>query len=203
MSEAGSTRLVLATNNPGKVRELAGLLRALGFEVHGQGEFDVPEVAETGTTFVENAIIKARNAAQCTQLPAIADDSGNEVDALGAAPGVYSARFAGADAGDEKNNAKLVELLRDVAPADRTARFRAVIVYLRHASDPAPLIAQGVWEGVIQLEPQGDNGFGYDPHFFLPGLGCTSAQLPPAEKNRLSHRGQALHALVEQLRAGS
>ncbi|MDH3453119.1 MAG: RdgB/HAM1 family non-canonical purine NTP pyrophosphatase, partial [Gammaproteobacteria bacterium] len=154
----------------------------------------------SGTTFVENAIIKARNAAQHTQLPAIADDSGIEVDALHGAPGIHSARFAGADADDAKNNAKLVALLRDVAPAERTARFRAVIVYLRHAADPAPLIAEGVWEGVIQLQARGSNGFGYDPYFFLPDLGCTSAELQPAEKNRLSHRGQALQALVDKLR---
>ncbi len=201
MNEMPGTRLVLATNNPGKVRELAELLRSVGFDVHGQDEFGVPEVAETGTTFVENAIIKARNAARHTSLPAIADDSGIEVDALHGAPGIYSARFAGADADDARNNAKLVELLRDVPPAERTARFRAVIVYLRHDADPAPLIAEGVWEGVIQLDAQGDNGFGYDPHFYIPQLGCTSAQLPSAEKNRLSHRGQALQVLAAKLRA--
>ena len=201
MSEMSGTRLVLATNNPGKVGELAALLRAVGFDVHGQGEFGVPEVAETGTTFVENAIIKARHAAQHTLLPAIADDSGIEVDALHGAPGVYSARFAGEEADDAKNNAKLVESLRNVAPDERTARYRAVIVYLRHAEDPAPLIAEGVWEGVIQFEPRGSNGFGYDPHFRPAQLDCTSAELEPAEKNRLSHRGQALQALVEKLRA--
>ena len=203
MSEMSGTRLVLATNNPGKVAELATLLRAVGFDVHGQGEFGVPEVAETGTTFVENAIIKARHAAQHTQLPAIADDSGIEVDALHGAPGVYSARFAGEDADDAKNNAKLVDSLRNVAPDERTARYRAVIVYLRHADDPAPLIAEGVWEGVIQLEPRGSNGFGYDPYFRPAQLDCTSAELEPAEKNRLSHRGQALQALVEKLRVNA
>lgn len=202
MNDPTGTPLVLATNNKGKVRELAGLLRSVGFDLHGQGEFGVPEVAETGTTFVENAIIKARNAAQHTQLPAIADDSGIEVDALHGAPGIYSARFAGDEADDAKNNAKLVDLLRDVPPVERTARFRAVIVYLRHAADPAPVIAEGVWEGVIQLEARGSNGFGYDPHFFLPSLGCTSAELEPEEKNRLSHRGQALQALVSRLPEG-
>jgi XTP/dITP diphosphohydrolase len=200
MRELSGTQLVLATNNPGKVRELAALLRDFGFEVRGQGEFGVPEVAETGTTFVENAIIKARAAALHTHLPAMADDSGIEVDALHGAPGVYSARFAGEDADDAKNNAKLVESLRDVPTEERTARYRAVIVYMRHAEDPAPLIAEGVWEGIIQFEPQGSNGFGYDPHFYLPHLGCTSAELEPAEKSRLSHRGQALRALLEKLR---
>lgn len=200
MTAGSGTALVLATNNPGKIRELAALLRDVGFDVHGQGEFAVPEVAETGTTFVENAIIKARNAARHTQMPAIADDSGIEVDALHGAPGVYSARFAGEDADDAQNNAKLVESLRAVAPADRTARYRAVIVYLRHAADPAPVIAEGVWEGVIELEPRGSNGFGYDPHFRPAQLGCTSAELDPLEKNRLSHRGQALRVLVEKLR---
>lgn len=200
MSEPSCTQLVLATNNPGKVRELAALLRDVGFEVRGQGEFGVPEVEETGTTFVENAIIKARAAAQHTGLPAIADDSGIEVDALHGAPGVYSARFAGTDADDAQNNAKLVESLRDVPAEQRTARYRAVIVYMRYAEDPAPLIAEGVWEGVIQLEPKGSNGFGYDPHFYLPHLECTSAELEPAEKSRLSHRGQALRALLEKLR---
>ncbi|MDH3716037.1 MAG: RdgB/HAM1 family non-canonical purine NTP pyrophosphatase [Gammaproteobacteria bacterium] len=200
MSEPSGTQLVLATNNSGKVQELAALLRDFGFEVRGQSEFGVPEVAESGTTFVENAIIKARAAAQHTHLPAIADDSGIEVDALHGAPGVYSARFAGADTDDAQNNAKLVESLRDVPTEERTARYRAVIVYMRHAEDPAPLIAEGVWEGVIQLEPKGSNGFGYDPHFYLPDLGCTSAELEPAEKSRLSHRGQALRALLGKLR---
>jgi XTP/dITP diphosphohydrolase len=190
MRELSGTQLVLATNNPGKVRELAALLRDFGFEVRGQGEFGVPEVAETGTTFVENAIIKARAAALHTHLPAMADDSGIEVDALHGAPGVYSARFAGEDADD-------------VPTEERTARYRAVIVYMRHAEDPAPLIAEGVWEGIIQFEPQGSNGFGYDPHFYLPQLGCTSAELEPAEKSRLSHRGQALRALLEKLRVSA
>ncbi len=200
MSEASGTPLVLATNNPGKVRELATLLRAVGFDVRGQREFGVSGVAETGTTFVENAIIKARHAARHTQLAAIADDSGIEVDALHGAPGVYSARFAGEGADDAQNNIKLVESLRDVVPDERTARYRAVIVYLRHAEDPAPLIADGVWEGVILLKPRGRNGFGYDPYFRPAYLDCTSAELEPEEKNRLSHRGQALRALVEKLR---
>ena len=192
-------RLVLASGNPGKLRELSVILADLGYELHAQSEFDVAEVAETGTTFVENAIIKARHAADLTGLPALADDSGIEVDALGGAPGVYSARFAGADADDAANNALLVEKLRQVPAAERGARYRAVIVMMRHAADPSPLICEGSWEGVIQLEPAGEGGFGYDPHFFIPRLGCTSAQLSGADKNRLSHRGKALDALKHKL----
>jgi XTP/dITP diphosphohydrolase len=193
-------RLVLASGNPGKLRELSVILADLGYELHAQSEFEVSEVAETGTTFVENAIIKARHAASLTGLPALADDSGIEVDALDGAPGVYSARFSGADADDAANNALLVEKLRQVPTADRGARYRAVIVFMRHAADPSPLICEGSWQGIIQLEPAGDGGFGYDPHFFIPELGCTSAQLSGADKNRLSHRGKALEALKLKLR---
>ncbi len=193
-------KLVIASGNPGKLREFAALLEPLDYEVHTQSEFDVPDVPETGTTFVENAIIKARHAAEVTGLPALADDSGIEVDALDGAPGVYSARFSGADATDEKNNALLIEKLRDVPQDQRSARYRAVIVYMRHAKDPSPIICQGSWEGRIVLQPRGDNGFGYDPYFFVPTHGCTSAELPAQEKNRLSHRGQALRELVEKLK---
>jgi XTP/dITP diphosphohydrolase len=192
-------QLVLASGNAGKLREIAALLDDLGYRLHAQSEFGVSEVAETGTTFIENAIIKARHAAAHTGLPALADDSGIEVDALDGAPGVYSARFAGAYANDAANNALLVEKLRDVDPAERGARYRAVIVLLRHAADPSPLICEGSWEGVIQLQPAGDGGFGYDPYFFLPELGCTSAELSAAEKNRMSHRGQALAELKRRL----
>ena len=192
-------QLVLASGNPGKLRELSRILDDLGYELHAQSEFGVPEVAETGTTFVENAIIKARHAAAHTGLPALADDSGIEVDALDGAPGVYSARFSGPDADDDANNALLVEKLRAVPAAQRSARYRAVIVLMRHAADPAPLICEGSWEGMIQLEPAGDGGFGYDPYFYLPELGCTSAQLSSDEKNRLSHRGQALAELKRRL----
>lgn len=191
--------VVLASGNPGKLRELAALLDDFGWRLRPQSDFEVPAVAETGTTFVENAIIKARHAAQHCGLPALADDSGIEVDALDGAPGVYSARFAGADASDADNNALLIEKLRDLPPAERAARYRAVIVYMRHAADPAPLICEGSWEGRIQLQAAGDGGFGYDPHFFLPQLGCTSAELEPAEKNRISHRGQALAQLRQRL----
>jgi len=192
-------QLVLASGNTGKLREIAALLDDLGYQLHAQSEFGVSEVAETGTTFVENAIIKARHAASHTGLPALADDSGIEVDALDGAPGVYSARFAGADANDAANNALLVEKLRTVPAAKRGARYRAVIVLMRHAADPSPLICEGSWEGVIQLQPAGDGGFGYDPYFFLPDLGCTSAELSTAEKNRLSHRGRALAELKRKL----
>ena len=192
-------RLVLASGNPGKLQELSALLADLGYELHALSEFNVPEVAETGTTFVENAIIKARHAAEVTGLPALADDSGIEVDALDGAPGVYSARFSGPNASDAANNALLIEKLSDIPSRQRSARYRAVIVLMRYATDPSPLICEGSWEGIIQLEPAGDGGFGYDPYFFLPDRGCTSAQLSAAEKNRLSHRGKALAELKRKL----
>jgi XTP/dITP diphosphohydrolase len=192
-------KLVLASGNRGKLNELSDLLQSLNYQIYSQAELGVPEVLETGTTFVENAIIKARNAAQHTGFAALADDSGIEIDVLDGAPGVYSARFSGDDATDQKNNALLVEKLRGVSMAERTARYRAVIVYMRHASDPSPIICEGSWEGLIQLEPQGSGGFGYDPHFFLPEKSCTSAELSAEEKNNLSHRGQALRQLVNRL----
>jgi XTP/dITP diphosphohydrolase len=194
-------QLVLASGNAGKLRELSAILANLGYTLLPQSQFDVPEAAETGTTFVENAIIKARNAAAHTGLPALADDSGIEVDALDGAPGVYSARYAGPEANDAANNALLISKLRDVPEARRGARYRAVIVLMRHAADPSPLICEGSWEGRIQRQPEGDGGFGYDPYFYLPELGCTSAQLSAAEKNRLSHRGQALRELKSRLDA--
>jgi XTP/dITP diphosphohydrolase len=192
-------QLVLASGNPGKLRELSAILDDLGYQLTAQSEFKVEEVAETGTTFVENAIIKARHAASQTGLAALADDSGIEVDALNGAPGVYSARFSGPGASDAANNALLVEKLRAVPAAERSARYRAVIVLMRHAADPSPLICEGSWEGLIQLQPAGDGGFGYDPYFFLPELGCTSAELSAAEKNRLSHRGKALVELKRKI----
>ncbi len=192
-------KLVLASGNAGKLRELSNLLEDFGYRLLAQAEFDVPEAKETGTTFVENAIIKARNAAEYTGFMTLADDSGIEVDALDGAPGVYSARFAGKDADDEANNALLIEKLTAVPAELRTARYRAVIVLMRHAADPSPIICEGSWEGVIQLEPCGAGGFGYDPYFYLPSLGCTSAELSAEEKNRLSHRGQALQQLKTRL----
>ncbi|HEY9149696.1 MAG TPA: XTP/dITP diphosphatase [Gammaproteobacteria bacterium] len=196
------SRIVLASNNPGKVREFNELLAGAELQVVPQSEFGVPEIEETGLTFVENAILKARNAAAHTGLPAIADDSGLEVDALRGAPGIYSARYAGTDVDDEANLRKLLVALQDVAEAQRTARFQCLMVYLRHELDPTPLIFQGTWEGRILFEPRGDNGFGYDPVFYVPEQDCASAELPPEVKNRLSHRGQALRALVAALKSG-
>jgi XTP/dITP diphosphohydrolase len=193
-------KIVIASGNQGKLRELSALLAPLNFEAHTQSEFKVPDVEETGTTFVENAIIKARNAAEHTGLPAIADDSGIEVDVLDGAPGVYSARFSEPDASDEKNNALLVEKLRNVPESRRTARYRAVIVYMRHAKDPSPIICEGSWKGHIVLEAKGKGGFGYDPYFYVPTHHCTSAELSADEKNKISHRGQALKLLVEKLK---
>lgn len=192
-------QLVLASGNPAKLHELSGILEDLGYQLHAQSEFDVAEVPETGTTFVENAIIKARHAAAITGLPALADDSGIEVDALDGAPGVFSARFSGPNADDAANNALLVEKLAAVPPEQRSARYRAVIVFMRHAGDPSPLICEGSWEGMIQLEPLGNGGFGYDPYFYLPEQGRTSAQLSADEKNQLSHRGAALRELKRKL----
>ncbi len=192
-------RVVLATGNPGKVRELGDMLRGLGLEILPQGELGVPEVEESGLSFVENALLKARNAAQHTGLPAIADDSGLEVDALRGAPGIHSARFAGPHADDRDNIRKLLQELRDVPDRERSARFRCVLVYMRHGADPCPLICQGSWEGHILREPRGEHGFGYDPLFYLPDTGCSSAQLEPEAKNRISHRAQALQRLKQKL----
>ena len=191
--------IVLASGNPGKVREINQLLANLDLQVRPQGEFGVEDVEETGLSFVENALIKARNAARHTGLPAIADDSGIEVDALNAAPGIYSARYAGAGASDRANLEKLLEALRDVPEAERCARFQCLMVYMRHAEDPTPLICQGTWEGRILSEARGANGFGYDPVFYVPTHDCSSAELPPDIKNTLSHRGQALRKLVAAL----
>jgi len=190
---------VLASGNPGKVREVNQLLTGLALHVRPQSEFGVSDVEETGLTFVENAILKARHASSHTGLPAIADDSGLEVDVLNGAPGIYSARYAGAGAGDQANLEKLLEALKDVPEARRIARFQCLLVYLRHAGDPTPLICQGTWEGRILFEPRGDNGFGYDPVFYVPTHDCASAELSPAVKNSLSHRGQALRKLVATL----
>lgn len=192
-------QLVLASGNRKKLEEMSAILAPLDMQVSAQSAFEVPEAEETGLTFVENAIIKARNAAQHTGLPAIADDSGLEVDALNGAPGVFSARFSGADASDAKNNALLVEMLGDLPDAPRSARYRALLVLMRHADDATPIICQGTWEGEIILEPRGNNGFGYDPHFLLPALGLTAAELEAGHKNRISHRGQAMAALIARL----
>jgi XTP/dITP diphosphohydrolase len=190
---------VLASSNPGKVREINQLLAGLDMHVQPQSEFGVVDAEETGLTFVENAILKARNAAQHTGLPAIADDSGLEVDALAGAPGIYSARFAGEGASDQANLEKLLVKLEAVPAEQRTARFQCLMVFMRHASDPTPLICQGTWEGRILFAARGDNGFGYDPIFYVPTHDCSSAELPAETKNSLSHRGQALRQLVATL----
>ncbi len=194
-----SREIVLASNNPGKVREIAQLLATLDLSVLPQSQFDVPDVEETGLTFVENAILKARNAAQKTGLAAIADDSGLEVDALNGAPGIHSSRYAGVGSSDQANLDKLLQALIDVPQDDRSARFQCLMVYLAHEHDSTPLICQGTWEGRILFEPRGDNGFGYDPVFFVPTHNFSSAELPPEIKNELSHRGQALRTLVAAL----
>jgi XTP/dITP diphosphohydrolase len=192
--------IVLASGNPGKVREINQLLAELDLHVAPQSDYGVAEAEETGLTFIENAILKARNAAAHTGLPALADDSGLEVDALNGAPGIYSARYAGAGAGDRANLEKLLEALHEVPEAERTARFQCLMVYMRHSEDPVPLICQGTWEGRILFEPRGEGGFGYDPVFFVPTHNCSSAELEPQVKNALSHRGQALRQLLAALK---
>ena len=193
-------KIVLATGNPGKVREINQLLAELDLHVAPQSDYGVAEAEETGLTFIENAILKARNAAAHTGLPALADDSGLEVDALNGAPGIYSARYAGAGAGDRANLEKLLEALLEVPEAERTARFQCLMVYMRHSEDPVPLICQGTWEGRILFEPRGEGGFGYDPVCFVPTHNCSSAELEPQVKNALSHRGQALRQLLAALK---
>ncbi len=190
-------KIVLASGNPGKIREFQAILA--GHPIVPQKRYNVPDVAETGVTFVENAIIKARNAARHCRLPAIADDSGLVVDALHGAPGVISARYAGAGASDRDNLQKLLREMADVPDRQRNARFVCVIVFMRHARDPMPVIAQGAWEGSILRQPAGSNGFGYDPVFWVPDRGCASAELSAEEKNAISHRGQALRQLMAQL----
>lgn len=192
-------RIVLASNNAGKVAEISQLLEHSGIEVLPQAQFDIQDAVEDGLTFVENAIIKARHAAKLSGLPAIADDSGIEVDCLNGAPGIYSARFAGEGSSDEENLLKLLREMKDIPEAQRSARFQCLMVYMRHAEDPTPVICQGTWEGRILTAPQGENGFGYDPVFFVPEQNCSSAELDAATKNSLSHRGKALQQLVKRL----
>ncbi|MDJ0805390.1 MAG: XTP/dITP diphosphatase [Gammaproteobacteria bacterium] len=192
-------RIVLASNNAGKVREINQLLASQRIQVVTQQEFDIPDAIEDGLSFVENAIKKARHATELSGLPAIADDSGLEVDALQGAPGIYSARYAGEGASDQANLEKLLDALRDTPDERRSARFQCLLVYMRHAQDPTPIICQGTWEGGILREPVGENGFGYDPVFYVPSHDCSSAQLPSTVKNQLSHRGQALQKLLTEL----
>jgi XTP/dITP diphosphohydrolase len=191
--------LVIATGNRGKLAELRALLADSGIEVRSQADFAVPEVAETGLSFVENAILKARHASAHTGLPALADDSGLEVDALAGQPGVHSARYAGEPSDDAATTRKLREALGDVPVARRTARFHCVLALLRHPADPVPLICAGRWEGRILQAPAGENGFGYDPLFLVEDEGCSAAELPRELKNRLSHRAQALRQLLVAL----
>jgi XTP/dITP diphosphohydrolase len=191
--------LVLATGNPGKVAELQAMLAPLGFTVRPQSEFNCPEVAETGLSFVENALLKARHAARHTRLPAIADDSGLMCDALQGAPGIYSARYAGIGATDTENLTRLLRAMADEPEPRRTCQFVCVIAYVAHPDDPLPVIAEGRWLGRLATAPRGTQGFGYDPIFVVPTEGCTAAELAPSRKRVLSHRGQALRELVARL----
>ncbi|MDH5692542.1 MAG: RdgB/HAM1 family non-canonical purine NTP pyrophosphatase [Gammaproteobacteria bacterium] len=193
------TRIVLASGNQGKIKEFQHVLAQAEIELVSQASLNVEEAEETGLSFVENAILKARNAARATGLPSIADDSGLEVDALKGAPGIYSSRYSGASATDLDNNGYLLKQLENVDEARRTARFRCVIVAMRHALDPMPQIFQGSWEGRILFEARGENGFGYDPLFYIPDLQCSAAELDSETKNRISHRGQALAQFKEAL----
>jgi XTP/dITP diphosphohydrolase len=208
------TPLIVATSNPGKLREFRALLAGLPFDLRSLGELGVASPEETGASFAENAVLKARHAAAAALaaglggaappgVAAIADDSGLEVDALGGAPGIYSARYAGAGADDAANNAKLLEALAGMCREQRVARYRCALAFVSGAPDEPPLMAEGVWEGIIVDTPQGSGGFGYDPYFWLPDLGMTAAQLEPAQKNRLSHRGIAMRVLCAQLMARS
>lgn len=197
-------KIVLATNNQGKVKELQNLLAEAGFDVVAQSEFAVPDADETGLTFVENAILKARHTAKLTGLPAIADDSGICVDILGGAPGIYSARYGNEDGlgtSDAKNNQKLLSALSGIPVAQRSAYFYCALVFMRHEDDPTPIICLGKWNGVILEEAHGEGGFGYDPLFFVPELKCTAAQLSREHKSQISHRGQALKLLLAQLKS--
>jgi len=194
-------KIVFASNNPGKVAEINQLLADTDITVSPQSDFNVSEAAETGTTFVENAIIKARHASAVTQLPAIADDSGIEIDALGGAPGVISARYGGEHGNDAKNIERVLTELGEAPIDERSARFRCVIVMMRDANDACPLICQGTWEGRILSARQGEKGFGYDPIFYVPEQHCSAAELAPKLKNQISHRGQAMRQLIAHLQA--
>jgi len=191
-------KLVIASNNPGKLREIGHLLEPLGLEVLPQSVFDISEVDEPYCTFIENALAKARHASRCSGLPALADDSGICVNVLNGQPGIHSARYAGEPKSDERNNQKLIEALTH--QSDHNAHYYCVMVLVRHVDDPQPIIADGSWHGQIIPQPRGNGGFGYDPHFYLPELGVTSAELPLEQKNKISHRSQALIRLVESIR---
>jgi XTP/dITP diphosphohydrolase len=192
-------RVVLASSNVGKLRELSALLAPFGFDLVAQSTLGVETPPETGQTFAENALLKACHAAAASRLPALADDSGIEVDALGGRPGIYSARFAGAGASDQDNLRKMLNELRDTPPEKRTARYQCVIAFVASATDPTPILASGTWEGTLISDPRGLGGFGYDPIFVPLGFDRTAAELDAVQKNSLSHRGQALRALAAQL----
>ncbi|HAO25733.1 MULTISPECIES: RdgB/HAM1 family non-canonical purine NTP pyrophosphatase [unclassified Methylophaga] len=194
------SKIVLASGNIGKLRELSQILSPLGLELIAQSDLNVPEADETGLSFVENALIKARNASLLTGLPAIADDSGIEVDALHGAPGIFSSRYAGPDASDTDNIQALLEAMKDVPETERTARFQCVVVFMRHAEDPTPLICQGSWQGQILQSPLGDEGFGYDPIFWVAETDCTAAELSPEQKHAISHRGKAMRQFMEEFK---
>jgi XTP/dITP diphosphohydrolase len=192
-------RVVLATGNPGKLREMREILAGHGLEVVAQSDLGIAPPVEDGDTFIANALLKARHAATVAGLPAIADDSGLEVDALGGRPGLHTARYAGIDAGEHANNDKLLSELAGIPAAQRGARYRCAIVFLRNASDPDPIVAEAAWEGRIGFKRRGTGGFGYDPLFIVAGETCTAAEMPAAEKNRVSHRGKALIALAAKM----
>lgn len=194
------SEIVLASGNIGKLRELSQILAPLGLKLIAQSDLGVPEAEETGLSFVENAIIKARNAARHSGLPAIADDSGIEVDALHGAPGIYSSRYAGPDASDTENIEALLTAMHDVPEHERTARFQCVVVFIRHADDPTPLICQGSWQGQILHAPLGDDGFGYDPVFWVAETDCTAAELSAEQKHAISHRGKAMRQFMEEFK---
>lgn len=196
---ASPVKIVLASSNPGKLTEFQQLLAGAGFDVRPQSEFNLIDAVENGLSFVENAIIKARHACQATGLPALADDSGIEVDALNGAPGIYSARFAGTGASNQDNNQKLLQTLADTPAPLRTARYQCVLVYMRHATDPTPVICQASWEGRILSAAAGDGGFGYDPLFYLPSHNCSVAELSKQEKGTISHRAKALKQMLQAL----
>ncbi|MCO6540316.1 MAG: XTP/dITP diphosphatase [Gilliamella sp.] len=193
-------KIVLATNNQGKVNELQILLANAGFDIIAQSQFNIPDADETGLTFIENALLKARHTAKLTGLSAIADDSGLAVDALDGQPGIYSARYAGEHGNDKSNNQKLLKALQNIPKEKRTAYFYCALVFMRHENDPTPIICLGKWDGLILNEEQGDGGFGYDPLFYVPELGCTAAQLTKEQKSQISHRGQALKQLIEKIK---
>lgn len=192
--------IVLASNNSGKAREFGEILAPLGIEIHLQKEFAVPEVEENGLSFIENALIKARNASKHSNLPALADDSGLCVDALNGAPGIYSARYCGKWGDDKANNDKLLEALKDVSADKRTARYFVALAFVRSYDDPVPVVVTASWEGSIGFKPMGQNGFGYDPLFVVTGRSCTAAQIPHQIKNVISHRARALSLLVAELK---